>query len=249
MNFKNILIIFIFLISCTSNKDIVIENNYETYSNKGFALIYDDNLLKNKIVGKKIDNRSLLIINNNLNINTPIKITNLISGEYLVAQVGYNSSYPNFYNSVITDRIAKELSIDKNQPYIQIQSLNSNSTFIANKAKTFDEEKKVANKAPVESITIQNIGISKENKVIKKTTKIDDFSFIIKFADLYFEDSAIMLKKRLFEEFKITNVKIKKISKNTYRVYKGPYNNLNSIKKAFNDIKNLDFENIELIKL
>ena len=249
MNFKYIIIVFFFLISCTNNKKIVIENNYEIYSNKGFTLIYEDNLLKNKILEKKLDNRSLLIINNNLSVNTPVKITNLLNDEYIIAQVGYNSNYPNFYNSVITDRIAKELNIDKKQPYVHIQSLNSNSTFIANKAKTFDEEKNVANKAPVESIIIQNIGITKEKKVIKKTTKNDDFSFIIKFADLYFEDSAIMLKKRLFEEFKITKVKIKKISKNTYRVYKGPYNDLNSIKKAFSDIKNLDFENIELIKL
>ena len=58
-----------------------------------------------------------------------------------------------------------------------------------------------------------------------------------------------MLKDRLFKEFKITNVSIKKLSNNSFRVYKGPFNNLESIKKAYNDINNLDFENIEIIKL
>ena len=226
------------------NKDI-----YETYSNKGFALIYNDDLLKKKIISKKIDNRSLIIFNNNLSFDTPVKVTNLINGKNLIAKVGYNSKYPNFYNSVISNRIAKELNIDIKQPYVQIKSLNSNTTFIANKAKTFDEEKKVADKAPIEDIVIQNIGKSNEKTNSNETFEIKDFKYIIKFADLYFEDSAITLKSRLLDEFNITKVKIKKISKNTYRVYKGPFGDLNSIKKAFNDINKLDFENIELIKL
>lgn len=238
------------MFSCTNNtKNLVNENIYEVYSNKGFTLIYNDDLLKKKIVSKKIDKRSLLLLNNNLRIDTPVKVTNLINGKYLVAKVGNNSDYPNFYNSVISERIAKELNIDTKQPYVQIKSLNSESLFVANKAKTFDEEKKVANKAPVEDIVIENIGEFKDETITNNTIKITDFNYIIKFADLYFEDSAIMLKHRLFEEFKITKVKIKKISKNSYRVYKGPFDDLNSIKKAFNDINNLDFENIEIIKL
>jgi len=250
MSYRYLALIFFFLFSCTNNsKNLVNKNTYEAYSNKGFALIYSDDLLKKKIVNNKIDNRSLILFNNNLSLDTPVKVTNLINGKNLIAKVGNNSKYPNFYNSVISNRIAKELNIDINQPYIQIKSLNSNTTFIANKAKTFDEEKKVANKAPVEDIVIQNISISNEKTKSKKTFEIDDFKYIIKFADLYFEDSAITLKSRLLDEFNITKVKIKKISKNTYRVYKGPFGDLNSIKKAFNDINKLDFENIELIKL
>ena len=67
--------------------------------------------------------------------------------------------------------------------------------------------------------------------------------------DLYFENSAKILKKRLNEEYNINDIKIKKISKNSYRIYKGPFNNLDSIKRQYNDIIRLNFENIEILKL
>ena len=158
--------------------------------------------------------------------------------------------YPKFYNSVISDRIAKDLDIDLAEPYIQIQTILSNKTFLANKAKTFEEEKKVADKAPVDSITIQNIGLTKASKTITKNdNQSKNFSYIIKFADLYFEDSAIMLKDRLFNGFNIKNVSIDKLSANNFRVYIGPFKSLDSIKNGFNNILNLDFENIEILKL
>ena len=58
-----------------------------------------------------------------------------------------------------------------------------------------------------------------------------------------------MLKDRLMNEFNIKNVSIKKISKEKYRVYKGPFKDLGSLKNAYNDMNNLEFENIEIIKL
>ena len=39
------------------------------------------------------------------------------------------------------------------------------------------------------------------------------------------------------------------MSKNSYRVYKGPFYNLDSIKSEYSDIIKLNFENIEIIKL
>ena len=258
MNYKLFFFIFfLFLISC-KNQSSKIDNQssiikytkyFEFYSNKGFALVYTDKLLKNKIVNKKIDERSLIVFNNNLKKDTPVKITNLLNGKYLVAKIGNKSKYPTFYNSVISPRIANDLNIDLSEPYVQIQTINSKNSFIANKAITFDEEKNVANKAPVENISIISIGHSKELNKKNNDIKINNFNYIIKFADLFFEDSAVMLKNRLLDEFNINNVKIKKLSKNNYRVYKGPFNSLESIKKEFIDINNLDFENIEIIKL
>ncbi len=258
MNYKFIFFIFIlFLISC-ENQSSKIENqsskikytkNFEFYSNKGFALVYTDMLLKNNIVNKKINERSLIVFNNNLKKDTPVKITNLLNGKDLIAIIGNKSKYPTFYNSVISDRIAKNLNIDLSEPYVQIQTVNSKNSFIANKAITFAEEKNVANKAPVENISIKNISLSKELNEKSNDKKIKNFNYIIKFADLFFEDSAVMLKNRLLDEFNINNVKIKKLSKNNYRVYKGPFNSLESIKKEFIDINNLDFENIEIVKL
>ena len=45
----------------------------------------------------------------------------------------------------------------------------------------------------------------------------------------------------------INDAKIKKINEKKYRVYAGPFNNINS-QKSFNDISILQFENIEIIK-
>lgn len=250
------LIIFLFFSACEKKyTEIEFNTKFEHYSNKGFALIYDENLFRDKIINKKIDENSLIVFNNKLKKDTPVKITNLLNGKNLIAKIGSQSKYPLFYNSVISHRIVKDLEINKLEPYIQIQTINSNNTFVADIAKTYDEEKKVANKAPVENISIKNISSSKnKGKKITKVKnqnikKINNFKYIIKFADLFFEDSAIMLKNRLIEEFNIKNINIKKISKNSYRVYKGPFTNLESIKNEINNIINVDFDNIEILKL
>ncbi len=251
MNYKYILILItIFLTSCEVQKpEIQYKDSFEFYSNKGFTLIYEDELYKKKIINKKIDERSLIVFNSKLKKDTPVKITNLLNGKDLIAKIGTNSQYPKFYNSVISERIAKELDLNLLEPYIQIQTILSSNSFLANKAKTFEEEKKVADKAPVDSITIQNIGITETSKVTKNINEFKNFRYIIKFADLYFEDSAIMLKERLFNEFNIKNVSIYKLSTNSFRVYIGPFKSLDSLKNGFNDINNLDFENIEILKL
>ncbi len=250
MKLKIIIFLAIILTSCeTTNKKVITNKDFKNYSNDGFALIFNNDIFKKRIVSKKIDQRSLIIFNNKLKKNTDIKITNLLNEKYLIAKVGNNSKYPIFYNSVISERIATELDIDPDQPYVRVETINSNNTFVANKAKTFDEEKKVANKAPVDSISIQNISIEKDNNSKVKKVKNTKFEFIIKFADLFFEESAITLKKRLEDEYNLKDINIKKMSKNLYRVYKGPFYNLGSIKNVYNEIANINFENIELIKL
>lgn len=250
MRLNIIIFLAIFLTSCeTTNKKIVIEKDFKRYSNNGFALIFSDDLYKKKVVSKKIEHRSLIIFNNKLQKDTDIKITNLLNDKYLIAKVGKNSKYPIFYNSVISDRIVTELEIDPNQPYVRIETINSSDTFVANKAKTFDEEKKVANKAPVDSISIQNISLDNDDNAKVKNKKNMKFEYIIKFADLFFEESAIMLKKRLEDEFNLKDINITKMSKNLYRVYKGPFYNLGSIRNVYNEITDVNFENIELIKL
>ena len=53
---------------------------------------------------------------------------------------------------------------------------------------------------------------------------------------------------RIKNETKIANPKILKISSNKYRVYLGPFNDINSLQNSFNDINILKFENIEIIE-
>ena len=252
MNYKYFFFIFfITLLSCTETKKINYSNKFVNYQNKGFTLIYDERSYKKKLINKKLNDRSLLIFNNFLEQDTPVRITNLLNGKYLMAKVGQEADFPFFYNSVISKRIAENLDININEPYIQIQTLNQKNSFIINKAKTFDEEKEVATKVPVQGIDIQNISINpinnKEEKVELKSN--NNFNYIIRIADLYFEDSAYILKERLVNEYNITDIKVKKLSKNSYRVYKGPFYNLDSIKSEYTDIIKLNFENIEIIKL
>jgi hypothetical protein len=249
MFYKNILfiIIFIFLSNCTTttlvnnkmNKTIV-----NAYSNKGFALIYSEDLLKQKIIDKKIDERSLVILQKKLKTNTPVKITNILNNKSLIATVRKSSKYPSFNNSVLSLRIAEELELDIDQPYVEVLEILDNSIFVAKKAKIYDEEKNVAFKAPVNSININDLNVVK-NKVQKKL--ITRFSYIVKIADFYFNDTALMMVNRIKVESYIKDPKIEKISDKKYRVYLGPFDNINSLQKSYNDISILEFENIEII--
>ena len=217
------------------------------YSNKGFALIYSEDAVNS--LQYKLDNTSINILSPNLPNGTPVRITNIINGKSLITVVQNKTVLPIFYNSVITNRIVNELSINPNEPYIFIETINSNNLYVANDVKTFDEEKEVANKAPVDDIMIQNISLETETKESNTKNFVTDFNYIIKFGDFYFEDSAIMLKNRLFEEYNIKNILIKKLSQNNFRVYKGPYKDFEKLKKGFHNIENLDFDSIEIIKL
>ncbi len=249
MNYRYILI-FLFLFSCKYTPSTKINNEIifeKSFSNTGFALVFEKDLKKNKIISKSIEDRSLVIFQRNLKKNTSVKVTNLINNKSLIAKVGVNSKYPNFYNSVISKRISETLEIDLNEPYVEIKEINENSMFVANKAKTFDEEKNVADKAPVEGITIKKIGVSKDKK--NKKTKKTNFLYIIKVGEFYFLDTAKLLKKRINNDLGIKKVKISEISKTKFRVYLGPFKNLETLKKNFNDISKLKFENIEIVKL
>ena len=170
MNYKIYFLIFLFLFSCTTNnlskKDTNVVEHIDVFSAKGFALVFKDNLKKRKIITKKLDDRSLLIFQKNLRKGTSVKITNLINNKSILAKVGQNSKYPNFYNSVISQRIFDKLELNHEEPYVEIATVSVNSTFVAKKAKMYDEEKEVANKAPVDGISISDLSINK--KKIKK---------------------------------------------------------------------------------
>ncbi len=250
MNFNQIFI-FIFLLTSCTNINTSIDNKtiYESkFSNKGFALVYNfSSEIKDK-VPKKIDTRSLIIFQKNLKKETEVKVVNLLNNKSVIAKVGSSVKYPNFYNSVLSERIAKEIELNIDEPYVEILTLNKEIFFVAKKAKTFDEEKQVANKAPVDGISINDLSVqSKKNKKEYKQDK--SFEYIIKIVDFYFEKSAKAMKNRVLKETNIKNVKINKLAENVFRVYTGPYNNLISLKKAYNDINELQFENIEIIKL
>ena len=251
MNYKSILIVFfIFLLGCEQNnlkKNVINKEIMSKYKNSGFALVYDPVLKKEKKISKKIDNKSLFIFHKNLKKNSFVKITNPINQKTVIAEVISNKvSFSDFYNSVITSRIADELSLNLNEPYIDLVLISQNSTFIAKKAKTYNEEKKVAEKAPVDGIQIDNLGDVNQPKNEAKKDNI--FSYSIKIADFYYKDSAKNMSDRIIDETNITNPVIKTISNTKYRVLLGPFNDIKKLEDSFNEIKSLDFENIEILK-
>ena len=246
-----ILILFLFFLNSCTTPIVKVEDIPEkrivrnVFVNKGFGLMYDDNLYKNKEVTKKIDDRSLTIFQKNLKKGTKVKITNLLNNKSVLARVGSNSQYPPLYNSVVSKRIFDELELNKNEPYIEILEIIEGSTFIAKKAKTFDEEKKVAQKAPVDGITIDNLGKEKKKEINIKKQK---FLYSIKIADFYYKDSAENMVNRIKDETNVKKSVIKKLSKTKYRVLLGPFNDIKKLEKSFNEIKVLNFENIEILK-
>ena len=248
MKFSNIfiLIFLIFLPGCEQHKP----NNptkfnlksEKKYINKGFALIYSHNLDI-----QKLDNRSLQIFHKSLKKKSLVKITNPINNKSLIAEVlSSKVAISNFYNSIISKRIAETLELSIDEPYIEIILISENSTFVAKKTKTFEEEKNVAHKAPIDGIQISNL---QENDTTNETKPVvSKFSYFIKVADFYYNKTADLMIQRIKTETSITDIKLIKLSKTNYRVLIGPYSDIYSLKESFEKMNSLYFENLKVFK-
>ena len=241
-----IFILTFFLFGCnqsTTNSPFKLNTKIpKKYINTGFALIYDD---KMKSI-KKLEPRSLDIYHRTLKKKSKVKITNLKNGISLIAEVKSNKiKFSNFYNSILSSRIAETLDLDITEPYIEIILISNNSTFIAKKAKTFEEERSVAEKAPIDGIKISDLN----SKKIKKE-KIENkfFSYSIKVADFYYEETAVTMLNKIKEKTSINNLTIIKLSKTNYRVLIGPFNDIKSLKSSFEKMNTFNFENLEILK-
>ena len=219
--------------------NIKFENKYK---NSGFALVYNKDL-KNV---KKLDERSLDIYHKKLKKKSYVKIVNPVNGKFLIAKVKSNKvEFSNFYNAILSHRISETLELDLTEPYVEIILISKNSTFIAKKAKTFDEERNVAEKAPIDGIQINDLN-KKKNKKVDIESKI--FSYSIKIADFYYKETADIMVKKIYDETLLNNINIKKLSQTKYRVLIGPFNDIKSLKKSFEKMDVLNFENLEILK-
>ena len=245
MNYKFLLILLsFFLIGCIQvpkqldKTEIKLEKKY---ANSGFALIFDESL--DKI--KKLDDRSLMIYHKSLKRKSTVKITNPKNGKSLIAEVkSNNQKFSDFYNSIISKRIAEDLDLDFNEPLIRITLVSRNSAFIAKKSKTFEEEKKVAEKAPVDGIQIKDLNSTPKKK--KKNKKLK-FSYSIKLADFYYKNSAKTMISRIKNETSIKNSRIQQLSKTKFRVLIGPFNDIKSLKESYEKLRPMNFENLEIL--
>ena len=53
---------------------------------------------------------------------------------------------------------------------------------------------------------------------------------------------------RIKQETSLNNPKIIELSKTKFRVLLGPFNDIKTLQKTFNEIKSLDFENLEILR-
>ena len=248
MNYKLIIIIFVsfFLKGCNLSIDnkttnLISKSEYK-YKNSGFALIYKSDLKNIKF----LEPRSLDIYHKSLKKKSIVKISNPKNDKYLIARVKSNKvKFSNFYNSILSSRIAEELELDLKEPYINIISVSKDSTFVAKKAEMFEEGKTVAEKAPVDGIVINDLHQKKEKK---KIIPNKDFSYSIKIADFYYLDTAKIMKSKIKNNSLINNIKIIKLSETKYRLLIGPFNDIKSLKNSFEMMNSFSFENLEILR-
>ena len=114
----------------------------------------------------------------------------------------------------------------------------------AKESNTFEEEKNVAGKAPVNEIKMDDLA-KKDSKVEKSGEKKN---FILVISDFYYIDSANNLKKDLLKKININKISVKKINNNKYRLLVGPFENFNALKTTYISLNKLGFEGLNIYK-
>ena len=241
MKFKN-LIIILFLLSC-SNSNINSINSKKLYTSKGFALIYNPNDFNKKLISAKLDDDEMQVGHNKLKKNTIVIITNPTNNKSIRLKVSKKINYSDFFKILITSKVSDKLNLDPKMPFVEVEERIKNKSFVAKKAVTFSEEKKVLIKAPITKVKIDNISKS-ENKG-KKNNK-NSYSIII--SDFYSKKWALSLVDILVNENISREVfKVKKLSKNSYELSAGPYSSINTLKNDYFKLNKYGFDNLDIV--
>mgnify|MGYP001247519828 CR=1 FL=1 len=241
MKFKLIILSFLIL-SCEPQLNTL--NQKKPYSAKGFAYIYNEIDLNNKVVKGRMNNNIMQISHQNLRTGSLIKISNPKNKQSIVLQNIKRIKYPDFYKVLITKPVANKLNLDLDLPLIEIIEIKKNKSFVAEKAKIYSEEKKIPSKAPVASVKISNISKNKIKTNNKKANKI-----FIHIATFYSNETAKIFKQRIIEELTdldTKKLKIKKINNKETQVISGPYNSVNLLKNDYSVLKSFGFEELDI---
>ena len=161
MRFNLIILIYLFT-SCTTNYTKI--DNRKPYNAKGFAYIFNQADRDKNIIKGKMNNDLLEISHSQLKYGATIKLINPKTKDTIVLKNTKKIKYPEFYKIVISDAVANKLNIDKGIPLIEVLEIRKNKSFVAKKAKIFQEEKKIPANAPVMSVKIDNISKKKSLK-------------------------------------------------------------------------------------
>ena len=241
MKFKLVIFIF-FIFSCTPQLKTF--NQKKPYSATGFAYVYNDYDFQNKIILGKLNNEKLQISHQNLKTGSLIKIINPKNNKSIILKNIKRIKYPDFYKILITKPVMDELELSVDLPILEILEIKKNKSFIAEKAKIYNEEKKISSNAPITSVKISNISKDKKRELIKKPNKI-----FIHIASFYSADTANFLKQRIIKEvsdFDINKLKIKQVSKKKTHVISGPYTSVNLLKNDYIKLKTFGFEELDI---
>jgi len=229
------IIIFFFLVSCTNYS-----SNFEKksgYSASGFAYIETS-------IPNNLENKKFFISHNKLRVGTKVRVINPDNKKSLEIIIKHKIKYDNFYKVLISKSIVEELELSSKFPFVEINEIKSNKSFVAKKAITDNAEKKIANKAPIDRININNISQK------KNIDKIEKKSYSILVADFYNLGSAEFLKEKLMTILKNSNYKLiyinKKKEKN-YELLMGPYNTINKLKNDYIVLSDSNFEDLDII--
>ena len=239
----NLFIILFFLVSCTytNNNNL----NKKIYSSKGFAYIYNEQDYNDRIIKGKLDNSKIQISHQKIKTNALVKIINPKNKESIIIKNFKKVKFPDFYKILITKPLAEKLNINPEIPLVEIIEIKKNKSFIAEKAKIFNEEKKISSNAPVTSVKISNISKNKKNK-----TKKNSIEFNILIASFYSKDTAIFLKERIIKEvssYDSKKLNIYKSKNNEINLISGPYKAVNLMKNDYILLKKFGFEELDII--
>ena len=229
------IIIFLLFTSCANN--MYVNKNSFTYSSKGFAQIIDASSLE------RVSDISF-VSHNKLKLGSKLRIFNPNNNKSIEAIVKKKIQHDDFYKILISRDTAEELELNRAFPYVEITEIKLNKSFIAEKAITENVEKKIANKAPVTKININNLSkLKKSKKTVFKT-----YSILV--AEFYNMSSANFLKDKLALILKDSNyqlIYINKKSEKKYELLMGPYNTINKLKNDYIALVDSNFEDLDII--
>ena len=191
-----------------------------------------------------MDNNIMQISHQYLKTGSLIKITNPKNKESIVLKNIKRIKYPDFYKILITKPVADKLDLKLDLPIIEIMEIKKNKSFVAKKAKIFNEEKKIPSKAPVASVEISNISKNKNDLDNKKKDLI-----YIMIGTFFSVDTAEFLKQRIIKDIPnldYKKIKIRKISDKETHVISGPYISVNLLKNDYIKLKSFGFEELDI---
>jgi len=228
------LIIFFLLASCVNYSSNLEKKS--GYSASGFAYI-ENNIPNN------LENEKFFISHNKLRVGTKVRIINPNNKKSLEVIIKRKIKYDNFYKVLISTSTVEELELSTKFPFVEINEVKSNKSFVAKKAITNNAEKKIANKAPIDQIRINNISQKKKIDKIKKK----NYSILV--ANFYNLGSAKFLKEKLMTILKDSNYKliyINKKNEKNYELLMGPYNTINKLKNDYIVLSDSNFEDLDI---